>query len=489
MSPNVDNETNRPRSLFLRAILGMALAFFVVGGFLAGLFFLTHLGDLVGTPAPSRANQGDGIVNPGASSASPSVLGLPTRQTSDPRFAFLLMGYGGAGHDGAYLTDSMIAAIVDPSQKTISLLSIPRDIWAPLVFSEKTTVYNKINTAYAFAEDSSLYPDRLSRYEGSQGPGTFAMDTVSRLLGIPISYYLALDFAGFRQAIDTVGGIDVNVPDAFSARYPANDDPAIDPSWKVVKFSKGQQHMDGERAIEYARAREAIDNLAEGSDFARSQRQRLIMEAFKARLFQPGGLIHLPQLLALGAGHVDTNYALPSVVQFAQLALGWKDVRFYQTALTNQNYLVDSTGAEGTYILVPDSPDHSWAWVQAFAQRLWRDPELGVAMANTEVVVENDANVAGLAGRVGADLDKLGYRVGAPITGSLQSHSGVVDQTGGEGKALVRGLEADLHVKLGETQAAAGSDPARITLKIGSDFANSPSASGSPDASAPARKP
>lgn len=489
MSPNMDNENNSLGRILLRAAIGVALAIFVVGGFVAGLFFLTHLNAFLGTSAPPSQQPGTTADSPGGAAAPPAILGLPSKQASDPRFAFLLMGYGGTGHDGAYLTDSMIVAIVDPNQKTISLLSIPRDIWAPLVFSEKTTVYNKINTAYAFAEDSSLYPDRLSRYKGKQGPGTFAMDTVSRLLGIPISYYLSLDFEGFRQMIDTVGGIDINVPDAFSARYPVNDDPSINASWKIVKFSKGQQHMDGERAIEYARAREAIDNLAEGSDFARSQRQRLIMEAFKAKLFQPSGLIHLPQLLAVGTSHVDTNYSLPSVVQLGQLLLGWKDVRFYQTALTNQNYLADSTGPEGTYTLVPDSADHSWAQIQAFAQRLWQDPELGTAMANTEVVVENDAGVAGLAGQVSTELDKLGYRVGTPITGTVAPHSQLVDQAGGAGTVLARGLEADLHMKLGAPQPAGNSDPARITLKVGSDYASAAAQSGNPEAEPAARKP
>src|SRR4029077_7768169 len=118
---------------------------------------------------------------------------------------------------------------------------------------------------YAFALDPSLYPDRLPRYEGNNGAGVFAADTVSRLLGVPIRYYLGLDFAGFRQMIDTVGGIDVDVPASFSARYPINDNPSIDAGWKTVRFTQGTEHMSGERAIEFARAREAIDNLGEGS--------------------------------------------------------------------------------------------------------------------------------------------------------------------------------------------------------------------------------
>ena len=75
--------------------------------------------------------------------------------------------------------------------------------------------------------DASMYSNRLSRYQGQTGAGVFAADTVSRVLGVPIKYYLALDFAGFRQAIDAVGGIGLDVPRAFVARYPANDDPTI----------------------------------------------------------------------------------------------------------------------------------------------------------------------------------------------------------------------------------------------------------------------
>jgi hypothetical protein len=98
------------------------------------------------------------------------------------------------------------------------------------------------------------------------------------------------------------------------------------------------------------------------------------MQAFKAHLFAPGGLIHLPQLLGIGARHVDTNYSIPDVAQLSQLLLDWKDVTFYQTALSIDNYLEPGTGPEGTYILVPNRPDHSWGQIRAFVRRLWNDP-------------------------------------------------------------------------------------------------------------------
>lgn len=399
-------------------------------------------------------------------------LPVPTTTGTDARFAVLLMGYGGGNHDGAYLTDSMMVVVVDPARKSLTLLSLPRDSWVPMSFDGKTIVYNKVNAAYAFAEDPSAYPDRLDRYRGRHGPGTFAADTVSRLLGIPIQYYLSLDFQGFRDMINAVGGIDVDVPDSFAARYPANDDPSINAGWTIVRFSSGLQHMDGERAIEYARARETIDNVSEGSDFARSRRQRLIMQAFKTRLLEPGGLIHLPQLLTIAATHVDTNYQIPDATKLAQLVLGWKDVTIYQTALTTGNYLEDATGPDGAYVVVPSSPDHSWAQVRAFARLLWEDPATGVAMASTPIVVENDSDVAGLATRVSAVLARLGYNVGTPISGSALGRSQIEDRTGGKATVLIQHLTRDLGLgDLEVSDPAASQADGEVVLRLGADAA------------------
>src|SRR5581483_11260976 len=94
---------------------------------------------------------------------------VPTAAPNDPRFAILLLGYGGGNHDGAYLTDSIMTVIVDPDHKTLTLLSLPRDSWVPMLFDGRTPTYNKVNTAYAFARDPSLFPERLDKYSGDQG--------------------------------------------------------------------------------------------------------------------------------------------------------------------------------------------------------------------------------------------------------------------------------------------------------------------------------
>lgn len=405
--------------------------------------------------------------------ANQTPVPVPTAAVGDSQFAVLLLGYGGSGHDGAYLTDSMMVVIVDPRQKTLTLLSLPRDSWVPLLFNGKTAVYNKINTAYAFAKDPTLYPDREDRYSGNHGPGNFAMDTASRLLGIPVTYYLGLDFQGFRDMINAVGGVDVTVPDGFAAQYPANDDPSINASWMTVRFAQGAQHMNGERAIEYARARETIDNSNEGSDFARSRRQRLIMEAFKTRLFQPGGLIHLPQLISIASQHVETDYSVPDVAQLSQLILGWKDVKIYQTALTTGNYLEDSTGPDGAYITVPNDPDHSWAQIRAFARHLWTNPAVGVTMASTTIVVENDTGVSGVAGKVSDALIRMGYDVADPISGPVRENSQLVDHTGGKSSALISQLEKDVGVgDLTVSDSPSADGTSELVLQLGADQAN-----------------
>lgn len=396
-------------------------------------------------------------------------LGIPSKTAADPRFAFLLLGYGGGGHEGGYLTDSIVVAIANPSQKTLTLLSLPRDCWVPQLFDGDTAVYNKLNTAYAFAKDASLYTDRIPRYTGDHGAGRFASDTVSRLLGIPISNYLSLDFDGFRQMIDAVGGVDVNVPNSFSARYPANDDPSIDPRWIVVRFEEGEECMNGERAIQYVRAREVIDNPSESGDFARSRRQRLVMEAFKTRLFEPSGLIHVPQLIAISAQHIDTDYAIPDVGQFGQFILDWKDVDIYQTALTLGNYLTEATGPGGAYVVVPDGPDQSWAQIQAFARCLWENPATGVAMANTRLVIINGTGESGVATRLSETLTKMGYRVGEPVTGEKSRQSRLVDRTGGRAKPLVEKLVRDLGLSFIEVAQTEEDEADELVLELGFD--------------------
>ena len=421
--------------------------------------------------APTTVDSSQAPVTP---TAPVAMAARPEQPTSGPSptgsgFAVLLLGYGGGEHDGALLTDAMMVAIADPDRKTIALLSLPRDIWAPALFDGRQPVYGKLNTIYAYALDPHFYPQRLARYQGQHGAGTLARDTVARLLGIPIDSYLALDFAGFRALIDAVGGVDVVVPATFTAQYPRNDDPQIDPGWKVVRFTAGPEHMSGERALQFTRARLVIDDSGEGNDFARARRQQLVLTALKNRLLQPAGVVHLPEALAIARQYSDTDYPLPAAGDLARLAMAWSNVRIYQAALSPSNYLREATGSDGAYIVIPRAPDASWAAIRAFARRLWADPALGQAMSETSVVVVNSTGEPGLASRVCDRLAALGYAVADPSSGAVRARTVLLDRTGGKAGPLLEALAHDLGLQAPEVRVEPAQQTAQVVVQIGED--------------------
>jgi polyisoprenyl-teichoic acid--peptidoglycan teichoic acid transferase len=163
--------------------------------------------------------------------------------------------------------------------------------------------------------------------------------------------------------VDALGGVDINVLRPFTANYPANDDPSINPAYIQVHFDAGQQHMDGARAIEYARAREVIDNPIEGTDFARSQRQQILIKAIVAKMTSISSWPHLWGALDALQKSIYTNLSTYDLYQFVRKI----DVNnAKRIGLTNDNVLVDSS-ADGQYILAPR--DGNWNLIPQYIQQ------------------------------------------------------------------------------------------------------------------------
>jgi LCP family protein required for cell wall assembly len=276
------------------------------------------------------------------------------------RVNVVVLGYGGAGHDGAYLTDSMMVISLVPGTGATTLISVPRDLWVQV--PPDSGQYAKINTAYQDGLDSGY----AGMPAGKMAAGALAARKVSDVTGLDVSYWVTLDFAGFRKLVDALGGVTVNVQTAFTARYPSNDDPSIDASWKIIHFNTGSQHMDGERAIEYARARYVLDPASEGTDFARSVRQQILVRAILSRARQVNAWPGLAGATDALQGAVYTNLSL------ADLALLAEKMDFnhaHRVGLSNQNVLVDSQSGDGQAILLPQNDD--WNAVQQYvAQQL-----------------------------------------------------------------------------------------------------------------------
>jgi polyisoprenyl-teichoic acid--peptidoglycan teichoic acid transferase len=262
--------------------------------------------------------------------------------TSD-RENILVMGYGSSGHDGAYLTDSLVVMSLMPQSHHTTLVSVPRDLW--IQYPPNSGIPHKINAIYPIASNNNADP---------VAGGDAVAQKVSLVTGLDVKYWITINFAGFRDFINAIGGVDVNVPDSFKANYPANDDPSINASWKTIHFTKGLQHMDGETAIEYARARYVIDNPAEGTDFARSARQQLIM---KAALTKMKDWHTWPSFFSALDALKRTIYTNLSLADLAQFALKMDLNNAHHVGLSFSNVLIGATSSDGQSILLPKNQD------------------------------------------------------------------------------------------------------------------------------------
>lgn len=270
------------------------------------------------------------------------------------RVNFLIMGYGGSGHDGAYLTDSLVVISLEPQSHHTTLISIPRDLWVQNPANSGN--YTKLNAVYPVAAgDTNANPIK---------GGDAVAQKISTITGLTINYWMTINFTGFKDFIDAIGGVDVTVPDTFTAKYPVNDDPNINPNWETVKFKKGPQHMDGARAIVYARARYVTDNPAEGSDFARSARQQLIMKAALAKVKQ---WQTWPQMFNAMDKLKNTLYSNLSLADLAEFALKMDLNTAHRVGLSTSNVLENATSNDGQAILQPTNGD--WAQIPPYIQK------------------------------------------------------------------------------------------------------------------------
>lgn len=246
----------------------------------------------------------------------------------------LLLGMGGPGHDGPFLTDTMIVASINVKTSEVSLVSLPRDFMVRL----QGRGYNKVNAAYAYAEMDK---------EGSGGEAAIAK--AEEITGLEIPYYAAVDFKGFVKAVDRVGGLDITIDRTFTdAEYPNYNKGYLPPQ----TFTKGQEHMGGERALIFARSRHG--NNGEGSDFARSDRQKKIMLGFKDEVLKLniGNLATLNGLLSDFTENFRTNMEPHELKRLADLGGKINGENVFSLSLDPQGGLI----CDGSYDLATGRP-------------------------------------------------------------------------------------------------------------------------------------
>jgi LCP family protein required for cell wall assembly len=193
-------------------------------------------------------------------------------------------------------TDTMMLTTLAPPTPYVGLLSIPRDLYVQLPSGD----WNRINTAHFFAE----------AYAPGTGPQA-AMQTAQNNFGVDVHHYARVDLMGFVRIVEAMGGIEIEVPEAlFDDAYPTDDYGTT-----TISFAPGQQHMDGEQALAYARSRHY------SSDFDRAARQQLVLQAIAAQLLRPATWPRWPKILAALAQSVETDITPVEALRFAPLLI------------------------------------------------------------------------------------------------------------------------------------------------------------------------
>jgi LCP family protein required for cell wall assembly len=220
---------------------------------------------------------------------------------SGERINILLVGVDATKNRSATLTDTMMVVSLDPVGKTASMLSIPRDmVMVPLGNGDEYGP--KINSLLGFAQrNPEMFPN---------GPMRALQDAIGALLGIPIHYYARIDFEGFIDMVDAVGGVDILVKKDMAD--PSYDGYGIgERGWSITK---GRHRLDGVNALAYARVRKAAGE----SDFTRAARQQEILVAMRNRVSSGTTLLFdLPDLLTAVGKTLRTDIpvsALPDLI-------------------------------------------------------------------------------------------------------------------------------------------------------------------------------
>jgi polyisoprenyl-teichoic acid--peptidoglycan teichoic acid transferase len=300
------------------------------------------------------------------------------------------------GHGGADLTDSILIASIDTQNHSVFLLSIPRDLW---VYVPGLNSYQKINAANDVTNFSQPgYPN------GGMGQ---LQEIIQTDLGIPIDYYALMDYGAFRDSVNAVGGISINVQ---SSDPRGLYDCSIDYSngHHLVDLSNGVHTLNGEQALDLARARgDCYGSYGfENSDFQRTkdQREMFIAIAEKAKSL---GIITNPAKVsdlfnALGS-NVQTDLSLPDLLALIQLTKGTNPANaqsysFSSTLSGGSNpILTDYTSPSGQDAIIPTAGIGNFAALTQYYEQLTSNNP--IVKEGASVVVLNGSDVIGLAAK------------------------------------------------------------------------------------------
>ena len=254
---------------------------------------------------------------------------VPTFEVPRDVTNVLLLGSDTALDTGDTRTDTMIIVSISHDRKTASMISIPRDVY---VYIPGWTM-NRVNTA--LARGSAVgYP--------SGGVGLLKQ-TILYNFGIPIHYHARVDFAGFQEVVDAIGGLEIGVSCQLTdwrLKSPTLN-PHVEENWEQFTLEPGVYHMDGDLALWYARSRLTTN------DFDRGRRQQQLLRGMLNQAVELNLVTQVPALWDAFQNTVETDMDIGRILQLAALAPAIREngVQNLYLAGKTQSWAVPNNGA------------------------------------------------------------------------------------------------------------------------------------------------
>ncbi len=264
--------------------------------------------------------------------ATPTITPLPAAAQRSQWFGdtpgltatlnIVLLGSDRRPGDDTWRTDTIIVVAIDPASMSAGVIGVPRDMWVDI----PDHAPNRVNTLDEFG-GPALLKQVLGEY-----------------LGMPIDYYVRVDFDGFQKAIDVLGGVSVSVECALSEGYP---DPGRPDGIRHVYFPAGRVQMDGQMALDFSRSRLST------SVYDRMRRQLRVLLGVREKLLSADTFARIPELWDAAGTLVQTDIPARDILPLAKLGSQMQLANVH--ALTIDLPLVTQTySPQGWWILVPD---------------------------------------------------------------------------------------------------------------------------------------
>ncbi len=341
----------------------------------------------------------------------------------DGRVNILLIGIGGEEHTAGNLADSIIVVSIDPFSKEMGMLSIPRDMYVTI----PGFYQSRINAAHSLG----------STQEDPNGGIAVLGQTIEETLDIPLHYYARVDFQGFVQAVDNVGGITIEL-----------EERVFDPNFgdETLDLPAGPVQLDGETALRLARARGAIGGLGVSrGDFGRADQQRKMLLALKDKVLSAGTFANPTKIAGLidtVGNHARTDLQVADMLRLYEIIESIPEENIVSYGLDNgaDNYLT-SANIAGAAVLIPKAGVGNYTQIQEFVRELFVDGFIKQEQPIVDIL--NGSEVAGVATEQARELRTYGYTVPVVANAPEGDYNGTVvyDLSNGEKPFTKRLLE------------------------------------------------